>query len=61
MDWIERWLHVSPDGGDGSLELMLILLAVTGLVTVMLVFSRRSRSWFRPLRAAIAPGAPKVG
>jgi hypothetical protein len=55
MDWIERWLQVNPDGGDGSLELMLILLAVTGLVTVMLVFSRRSRSWFLQLRSAIAP------
>lgn len=37
MDWIERTLHVSPDGGNGSIELLIFLvlslvvfLAVTG-------------------------------
>ncbi|MFL5938569.1 MAG: hypothetical protein ACJ744_16545 [Gaiellaceae bacterium] len=41
MDWIEKVLHVSPDGGNGSLELLLYLvvsivafLAVTGAARV---------------------------
>ena len=44
MDWIERWWGVSPDGGDGSLEMVLILLAVAAVVAVVLVFSQRTRS-----------------
>jgi hypothetical protein len=34
MDWIERVLHVSPDGGSGATEL--IYLAV-GVVVAMLI------------------------
>ena len=26
MDFIERWLGVSPDGGDGSLEVLYLLV-----------------------------------
>jgi hypothetical protein len=47
VDWIEKVLHVSPDGGNGSLELLLYLglsvvafLAVRG---VALVRTRRRR------------------
>jgi hypothetical protein len=25
MDFIERWLHVSPDGGNGALEMLLVV------------------------------------
>jgi hypothetical protein len=39
VDWIEKVLHVSPDGGNGSFELLMFLvlsvvafLAVTGAV-----------------------------
>jgi hypothetical protein len=38
MDFIERWLGVSPDGGDGSTELLYILVAV---MVLALVFGRR--------------------
>lgn len=34
MNFIERWLSVSPDGGDGSSELLIFLavvIVVTGL------------------------------
>ena len=31
MDFIERWFGVSPDGGDGSLE-MLYLIAIVVVV-----------------------------
>jgi len=39
MDFIERWFGVSPDGGDGSLEVLyFIALAV---VIVAIVFRSR--------------------
>jgi hypothetical protein len=58
MNWIEGWLGV-PDGGDGS-ELLSVLLAVTSMVTIVLVFSRRAQSLFLRLIVAIAPGVAKV-
>jgi hypothetical protein len=49
MDWIERLFNISPDGGDGSLEL---LLAGAGLAAVALIgFRRRVASLFRRARA----------
>jgi hypothetical protein len=35
MDWIERWFNVSPDNGDGTLELLVfvvLFLVAAGLV-----------------------------
>jgi len=32
MDFIERWLHISPDGGSGASEL---LIALTVIVTIL--------------------------
>lgn len=29
MDWIERWVGISPDNGDGSLEGLLVLVCVS--------------------------------
>jgi len=29
MNFIERWLEISPDGGDGTLETLLILCTLT--------------------------------
>jgi hypothetical protein len=37
MDFIERWLGVSPDGGNGRLEITLILAAVVVLAAPLLV------------------------
>jgi hypothetical protein len=35
MDFIERWLGVSPDGGNGTLEmLVLVVLAASALFVV---------------------------
>ena len=28
VDFIERWLHVSPDGGSGTLELVIYLAPI---------------------------------
>ena len=38
MDYIERWLGVSPDGGNGTLE-MLVLVALAA--SALFVVSRR--------------------
>ena len=32
MDWIEQIFHVSPDAGNGSLELLLILWPLVAFV-----------------------------
>ena len=44
MDFIERWFGVSPDGGDGSTELMwlLALAAVIGVLVARAVLKRRA-------------------
>jgi len=39
MDWIERWFNVSPDNGDGTLELLVFV--VLFLTAVALVASTR--------------------
>jgi hypothetical protein len=44
MDWIERLLGISPDGGDGSTE-MLYLAAAVAIVALVLgrsLFARRA-------------------
>ncbi|HEV7403491.1 MAG TPA: hypothetical protein VGO11_11210 [Chthoniobacteraceae bacterium] len=38
MDFIERWLHISPDGGNGTTELLYILALALG---ILLVAARR--------------------
>ncbi|HEY7391206.1 MAG TPA: hypothetical protein VH640_22005 [Bryobacteraceae bacterium] len=37
MDFIERWLGVSPDGGNGRLEITLILVALVVVAAPLLV------------------------
>ena len=39
MDFFERWFHVSPDGGDGTLEALFI--AAFAVVAALVVFRRR--------------------
>jgi hypothetical protein len=41
MDFIERWFGVSPDGGDGSLEVVFVLAVVS--VVLIFFFRRRLR------------------
>jgi hypothetical protein len=38
MDFIERWFGFSPDGGDGSTELLYIVVIA---LVLALVFGRR--------------------
>jgi hypothetical protein len=37
MDWIERLFGISPDGGDGSTEMLYLVAAVA---IVVLIFGR---------------------
>jgi hypothetical protein len=32
MDFIERWLHISPDGGNGGSELLILAVLVITLI-----------------------------
>jgi len=34
MDFIEKFLGISPDGGDGSLEILLLVLVVLIITAV---------------------------
>ncbi|HXT38361.1 MAG TPA: hypothetical protein VN837_22515 [Chloroflexota bacterium] len=52
MDFIERWFHVSPDGGNGSLE---VLYVVAILAVIAMVLCRRH------LGNVVARVAPNLG
>jgi hypothetical protein len=34
MDFIERWLHVSPDGGDGTLEIAYLVVSMALILAI---------------------------
>ena len=34
MDFIERWLHLSPDNGNGTTEALFLLVAVALVLAV---------------------------
>jgi hypothetical protein len=55
MDWIESWFGVSPDGGDGTVELLIIVLAAAAIFVVALVFNRRLRASCHRLIATTFP------
>ena len=42
MDFIERWLHISPDGGNGSSELLIVIAVAVTAVSVVGVALRRN-------------------
>lgn len=54
MDWIERVFHVSPDGGNGSFEVVVLLGALV-LFTAALRRWRIRRVRRRPHGAQPAP------
>jgi hypothetical protein len=45
MDFIEQWFGLSPDGGDGSLEVLWIVAIVA--VALAIAFRRRIAARFR--------------
>ena len=44
MDWLESWVGISPDNGDGSLELMMLFVAAVGLAVVAIGAHAPTRS-----------------
>lgn len=38
MDFIERWFKVSPDGGNGTLEMTLLIVALVALLAPFVAF-----------------------
>jgi len=47
MDFIERWFHVSPDGGNGTLEWLYLAAAI--VAAVVFIFRRRLTRFARRL------------
>ena len=43
MDWIERVFHVSPDNGDGTLEALVIIVAVLAAIVIIASLRRDGR------------------
>jgi len=43
MDFIEQWFGISPDGGDGSLEVLWIVAVVVAVMAFW--FRRRIGAW----------------
>jgi hypothetical protein len=41
MDFIERWLHISPDGGNGLSEMLILFSVVLTLFFVVVAMLRR--------------------
>jgi len=58
VTWIENWLQVSPDGGDGGLEMLLLLIAMAGATALLLGISRRARMLLQSLIPSRPPKAP---
>jgi len=44
MDFIEQWFGVSPDGGDGSSELLWLAAIIVAVLAVF--FRHRIITWF---------------
>ena len=40
MDFIERWLHISPDGGNGASELLIVTAVIITIISVVAVARR---------------------
>lgn len=54
MDFIERWLHISPDGGSGALEAFYFVTLI-GIVGV-LVFRKQAFRVAARILVAARPG-----
>jgi hypothetical protein len=43
VHFIEQWLHVSPDGGNGGIELLYLVL-ISAVVVALVRYRRRVRA-----------------
>jgi hypothetical protein len=41
MDFIERWFHVAPDGGNGTLEVLYLVAPLALVVAIVFRHSLR--------------------
>jgi hypothetical protein len=61
MDWIERLLHLSPDGGSGSLEVGIVAGAAVALA-LMIASAIKLRGtvkyWFARLASQLRESEP---
>src|SRR2546423_15665616 len=55
VDFIERWLHVSPDGGNGGIELLYLVLS-SAVVVAPVRFPRRGPRQHDPPPGPEPPG-----
>jgi hypothetical protein len=53
MDFIERWFGISPDGGDGSLEVL--YLAAIAIIVAAVLFRRPLGWWMHMHRPKSKP------
>ncbi|MGC1379787.1 MAG: hypothetical protein WA814_02045 [Candidatus Baltobacteraceae bacterium] len=53
MDFIEQWLHLSPDGGNGALEACYAIAIAAG---VLLLLQRAIASFTRAIHFSIRFG-----
>jgi hypothetical protein len=64
VDWIEQWFGMNPDGGDGSLERLIVgvvgLAVAGGLVLFIPAWRRRLSSGLARVQAALARKAGRV-
>jgi hypothetical protein len=44
MDWIEQWFGFAPDNGDGTLELLIMLVVAAVIVVAVVWRVPRARS-----------------
>jgi hypothetical protein len=47
MDWIEQWFGLAPDGGDGTLEAMLVVVVAVVVLAAVTALMRRGRGVVR--------------
>jgi hypothetical protein len=59
MDWIERWLGVSPDNGDGSLEALILIALVAVPMGFRILGASRVGAALRSLLAARQGRVPR--
>jgi hypothetical protein len=43
VDFVERWIGISPDGGNGTFELLILLVPLLIIVALSPRIARRAR------------------
>jgi hypothetical protein len=53
MDWIEQWLGLAPDGGDGTLEAMIVVVVAMAVLVAATALTRKGRGFMRTVVHAL--------